>query len=303
MSPHIVLLGEALVDRLPSGSVAAGAPLNAARHLRALGCAPLLVSRIGAQDEEGARIQAAMRQADLALDGLQLDPLHPTGVVDVLMSGHQHRFVIAANAAWDHIDAGQALTGLQSAPAPMLYFGSLAQRAPASRAAIRAALDASAGRRYLDLNLREGVGDLQAIALESLRLAHWVKLNDEELLQVLGWTGLPNASALVQHFGLERLLVTRGAQGYQSFNAQGLCDAEGAGVVVEHLVDTVGAGDAFSAFLLAAHLQGRAWAPALALANRFSAAMCGQAGASASDPASFYPPWRAALAALPKELG
>ena len=58
-----------------------------------------------------------------------------------------------------------------------------------------------------------------------------------------------------------------------------------------------------SAFLLAAHLQGRAWAPALALANRFSAAMCGQAGASASDPASFYPPWRAALAALPKELG
>ena len=70
-------------------------------------------------------------------------------------------------------------------------------------------------------------------------------------VKTLRYTGiLPNASALVQHFGLERLLVTRGAHGYQSFNAQGQCDAEGEGVVVEHLVDTVGAGDTFQAALL-----------------------------------------------------
>ncbi len=301
MNRQLVLLGEALVDRLPSGPVAAGAPLNAARHLQALGCQPLLVSRIGHQDEDAARIQEAMQKAGLRMDGVQRDALHASGAVDVLMNGASHRFVIAANAAWDHIEAPQALTFLKALQARVLYFGTLAQRAPASRAAIRAALEASAALRFLDLNLRDGVGDLQSIALESLALAHWVKVNDEELLQLQRWTGCSSAAELVARFSLQRLIVTRGALGYQSFDAQGRCDAEGEGEPIANLVDTVGAGDAFSACLLAAHLHGRAWAPALALANRFAAALCGQVGASTSDPTSFYPPWQAALAALPKE--
>jgi hypothetical protein len=43
-------------------------------------------------------------------------------------------------------------------------------------------------------------------------------------------------------------------------------------------------GDAFSGLLLAAHLHRRAWAPSLALANRFAAALCGHAGAVAAGP-------------------
>jgi fructokinase len=302
MKRQLVLLGEALVDRLPSGPVAAGAPLNAARHLQALGCQPLLVSRIGQQDEDAERIQEAMQKAGLCMDGMQRDVRHASGAVDVLMQGTSHRFVMAANAAWDHIEAQQALAFLRGLRPQVLYFGTLAQRAPGSRAAIRAALEASAALRFLDLNLRDGVGDLQSIALASLELAHWVKVNDEELMQLQRWTGCSSAAELVARFALQRLIVTRGALGYQSFDAQGRCDAEGEGVPVANVVDTVGAGDAFSACLLAAHLHGRAWVPALVLANRFAAALCGQAGASTSDPASFYPPWQAAMAALPKEV-
>ena len=56
-----------------------------------------------------------------------------------------------------------------------------------------------------------------------------------------------------------------------------------------------------SGLLLAAHGQRRAWAPSLRLANRFAAAMCGQPGAAPADAATFYPPWQAALAALPQD--
>lgn len=298
-APCLLLLGEALVDRLPTGPVAAGAPLNAARHLRRFGCAPLLVSRIGTQDEAGRLVEAAMLQAELSQVGLQRDPLHATGRVEVRMQpGGGHRFEIAADAAWDHLDSAAALAPLSAVQPQLLYFGTLAQRSPASRAAIRAVLQACPAPRFLDLNLREGVG--AELALESLQLAHWLKLNDEELVQLLAWTGLADAAALIQRFSLQRLIVTRGAAGYASFDASGRLEAEGAGEDIDRLVDTVGAGDAFSACLLAAHLQGKAWAPALALANRFAAALCGQAGASPSDPASFYPPWQAALQALPE---
>jgi fructokinase len=148
--------------------------------------------------------------------------------------------------------------------------------------------------RFLDLNLREGVGP--ELALECLQLAHWVKLNDEELAQLLAWTGAPDADALRRRCKLQRLIVTRGAAGYASF---GDAPAEGDGVAADPFVDTVGAGDAFSACLLAAHLRHKAWAPALQLANRFAAAMCGEQGAAPADPGRFYPPWQAALLALP----
>jgi fructokinase len=298
-APCLLLLGEALVDRLPTGPVAAGAPLNAARHLRHLGCAPLLVSRIGTEDEAGRRVEAAMEDAALSRVGLQHDALHATGVVEVrMLPGGGHRFEIAADAAWDHLDRAAALAPLAAVQPQLLYFGTLAQRHPVSRAAIRAVLAACAAPRFLDLNLRDGVDE--RLAIESLELAHWLKVNDEELAQLLRWTGLADAPALIARFELQRLIVTRGAAGYASFDAAGRLDAQGEGEPIANLVDTVGAGDAFSACLLAAHLQGKAWGPALALANRFAAAICGQAGASPSDPAVFYPPWQAALAALPE---
>jgi fructokinase len=296
-APVLVLLGEALVDRLPSGSVVGGAPLNAARHLQALGCEPLLVSRLNPADDAGVKVLAAVVAAGLRADGLQFDPQHATGTVDVVMSGSAHRFVIQPNVAWDFIDADLALRTVDAAQPALVYFGSLAQRHPVSREAIRRVAGRPGTLRYLDLNLRDGVGD--QLALDALAMADWVKVNDEELAAVLRWSGAANVPALMRSFKLQRLIVTRGPEGYISFGPQGAWMAEGPAEPLQQFVDTVGAGDAFSACLLAAHLQGKAWAPSLALANRFAAAICGQAGASPSDPASFYPPWQAALAALP----
>jgi len=60
-------------------------------------------------------------------------------------------------------------------------------------------------------------------------------------------------------------------------------------------VDTVGAGDAFSAMLLAALLRDQDWPQALSLANGMAAAMCGERGPVPAELDRFYAPWRAAL--------
>jgi fructokinase len=291
-----LLIGEALIDRLPEGEVVGGAPLNVARHLQGLGCSALLVSRVGT-DAEAEPVRRALRVAGLSEQGLQTDAHRPTGTVDVAMQADGHRFHIAADVAWDALDADAALGALRAAAPRLLVFGSLAQRGALSRAAVRAVLAGSDALRFLDLNLREGVSP--PLALESMQLAHWAKLNDEELAQLLTWTGQPDAAALCARLGLRRLLVTRGAAGYASW---GEVVCEGEGVAADPFVDTVGAGDAFSACLLAAHLQRKAWAPALQLANRFAAALCGQRGAAPADPSTFYLPWQAALRELPDAL-
>jgi fructokinase len=301
-NPAALLLGEALVDRLPSGPVAAGAALNVARHLRALGCAPLLVTRLGLNDAEAQRIEKAMHLADLSMVGVQRDSQHATGVVDVVMDANGgHRFDIADNAAWDHIDIGAAQAAAASVEPELVYFGTLAQRNPASRGAIQGVLEASQALRFLDVNLRDGVSELRALCDDSLRAAHWAKINDDELVRLGQWFQQPDAPSLLRHFGLQRLIVTRGSQGYEAWGAGGELLAQGPGLRLPRLVDTVGAGDAFSAFVLAARLHGRAFAPSLAPANAFAAALCGQSGAAPAQPDDFYPAWQAELAALPPE--
>ena len=65
-------------------------------------------------------------------------------------------------------------------------------------------------------------------------------------------------------------------------------------------VDSVGAGDAFTAMLLGGMALGRDLAATLRLANRYAAMICGVRGPLPADPATLAP-WREALHALPAE--
>jgi fructokinase len=99
------------------------------------------------------------------------------------------------------------------------------------------------------------------------------------------------ARILCERFGIERLIVTRAEQGYEAFDACGQVLASGAGIALPTVVDTVGAGDAFLAALMAQHVAGRAFAPALAMANRYAAAVCAERGAL-PDEDEFFMSWR-----------
>ncbi len=299
----VAVLGEALVDEFHDGAVAGGAPFNVARSLAGLGAPVVLVSRIGMDDAAGRLVLDSARRYGLGIEGLQRDAQHTTGRVSVIEDSGRHRFVIHDNAAWDHLDAEAAQQALGSAQPGIVYFGSLAQRRPASRAAVRAIVKPFSGLRFLDLNLRPG-DDVRLLAAESLMLADWVKLNDEELAQLAAWfdAAAPDdagrAAALMARFGLQRLLLTLGAQGWRLYGPRGDVLAQGAGVAQPQLLDTVGAGDAFTALLLAGLALRRDLPATLALANRYAAFICGVRGPLPADAAALQP-WRDALHALP----
>jgi fructokinase len=291
----ILVLGEALVDEFHDGAVAGGAPFNVARSLAALGAPVRFVSRIGADDAAGSLVLDSAARFGLAVDGIQRDAAHATGRVSVHEDAGGHRFEIHADAAWDHLEVPVA------GDAGIVYFGSLAQRHPVSRAALRATVKRAPSLRLLDLNLRPGT-DTPEIAAESLMLADWVKLNEDELGCLLAWFE-PTLPALMARFALQRLVLTRGAAGYEVYGEQGLSLATGEGAAQPAFVDSVGAGDGFTAMLLAGLSLRRDLGATLNLANRYAAMICGVRGPVpdlAVDP-SVLAPWREALHALPAE--
>jgi len=230
--------------------------------------------------------------------GLQRDPARATGTVAVKMIGTHHTFEIGADSAWDHLDAGEAVRAVRESAPAVTYFGTLAQRSAVSRAAIHAALDASGAVPFLDLNLRDGP-DNRALAEDSLQRAALVKVNDDELDQLMAWFAHPAhpaqpaprwgepamraaAEALVQRFGLQRLTITRGGDGWACLDgAEGWLEGRSPAVTVR---DTVGAGDAFASVLLLGELSAWPLRTTLQRADEYASAVCGIAGAV--DPAS-----------------
>lgn len=291
----LLCFGEVLVDCFADREVLGGAPFNVARHLRGLGRhlgpVPVLVTRIG-RDALGRRVLAALEAAELPIDGVQRDFHHGTGVVQVTEDeSGGHRFEIAADQAWDHIHPDLAhLVGLAWRPS-RIYFGTLAQRG-ASRQALRYLMVSSQAEGFLDVNLRDP-WVRQDILRGSLELARSVKLNEQELHRLAGMFALAGhdvrtwGRSLLDAFGLRRLLVTRGAAGACLLDDEvGVLEVTGAKRKVE-VVDSVGAGDAFTAvFLLGLDLG---WPPALTLerADCFAAAVCGLRGAVPDSP-DFY---------------
>jgi fructokinase len=287
-SARILVLGEALIDVFPDQERIGGAPFNVARNLAALGAAPLFVSRIGA-GPAGERVLGQMRELGMAVHGVQRDREHLTGRVQVKLEDGQPSYFIEPDAAWDWMDEGAAIACVRAARPSMAYFGTLAQRSPASRAAIRASLSASPAQRLLDLNLR-GVAGEREISRESLELAEVLKLNEDELRALGEWfapTLAGNEAAvahgLVSEYRLQRLVVTRGERGWSCYQADSRRVLEGPSPRVT-VVDAVGAGDAFAAVMLLGEMRGWSLESTLLRAAEFAARVCTFHGAF--DPAS-----------------
>ncbi len=300
----IVVFGEALVDDFLTEQVVGGAPFNVARNLAAFGCAPLMLTRIG-DDKSGAQVRAEFVRFGLTQRGLQIDPQEPTGRVVVERADGEHRFVILPAQAYDHIDGVTALAALAPSSPSIVYFGTLVQRAAGSREALHAVLDATNATRYLDLNVREGQVNERCV-FESLHAADIVKVNEEELQDLFKWythtrhetadmdnLGLRMACAsLLRIFSLEGLIVTLGARGSVYFGADGGVTVNTGIAGPTRVVDTVGAGDAFSAVFLLGRERGWPLRDTLARANEFAAAVCGVSGAVSADGA-FHAPYLA----------
>jgi fructokinase len=304
------VFGEALVDEFPTEQVVGGAPFNVARHLAAFMAPALMITRIG-RDRNGQAVRAEFERFAMRDAGLQVDPMEETGrvVVERSPQGHGHRFHILPRQAYDFIDAGAAAASLADLDPGIVYFGTLVQRGQTSRQALDAVLAAlpAGTTRYLDLNLRAGQYE-ESTVTRSLEAADIVKVNEEELQALFQWYFQirPNAAplateelhaacrALVQRFALETLVVTLGHRGSVVFCADGTVVANRDTPAPPFVIDTVGAGDAFSAIFLLGRSRGWPLALTLARANEFAGAICAVAGAVPRD-LNFYDKWATAF--------
>ena len=288
--PVVLGIGEVLWDLLPGGKQLGGAPANFAYHARALGADGFAISCVG-DDPLGHELVEQFGRLGLTPRYLAIDRRHPTGTVDVRLDADgKPYFVIHEGVAWDYLPPKTVFNEVTDT-AEAVCFGSLAQRAPVSRATIRGLLaDLSEGcLRVFDVNLRQRFYSRDVI-LRGLHAADVVKLNDEELPVIAGLLKLPGdeqeawMAALVRDYALRLLVLTRGAQGSVLLGPKGRSEHPGAPAKV---VDTVGAGDAFTAAVTMGLLRGLHLDAINDYANRVAAYVCGQAGATPRLPDDF----------------
>jgi fructokinase len=305
MSFRVVGLGEVLWDLLPDGPQLGGAPANFAYHANALGARAQVLTRIG-NDRFGHEILERFKAMELPPGTVQLDDQAPTGTVTVTLNGNGvPHFVIHENVAWDRLEITKSATDAVR-QADAICFGTLAQREPASRATIQRLVSASSANalRVFDINLRQQFYSREIIE-QSLVLANVVKLNDVELpilteIFRLGDSPEQQMEKLAREFGLRLVALTRGPNGSLLFQRDRWSQQPPLPVQV---VDTVGAGDAFTAALVMGLLAEMDLDAVHAAAAEVAGYVCTQAGATPALPPQFSKKYAAAGHRHPDPLG
>jgi len=279
---RILVFGELLFDVFPDGRrVIGGAPFNVAWHLRGLGHDPLLISRIG-RDAAGEEALRLLAEWGLDTSGIQVDPERPTGRVTVSLRDGVPTFEIAPRQAYDAVDLDAALDAAARRPAAMLYHGTLALREPGNARVLDEITAATRAPVFLDVNVRRPWWNREAFSVLADR-ATWLKASVEELPELLRDAGDPGAAAadLVRRHDLQAAVITGGADG--AWYADRSDTLHVPAVPVPDLVDTVGAGDAFSAICIHGLLA--RWSPTtlLSRAAAFAAEICRRPGAVTDD--------------------
>jgi len=248
---RIAALGEILWDVFPSGRVFGGAPANFACSVAGIAgqhADVAIVSAVG-HDELGEDAVVALREHQIETRLVQRLP-QPTGRVDVdVLADGSASYTFAEDCAWDNLGWNSSLQEhLDLAHA--VCFGSLGQRSQTSKSTIRKCVEsASKGALIVfDINLRPPFYTDEVI-LSSLELCNVLKLNEDELpivskLAGVNGTDQERLAALADRFELKSIALTLGDRGSILFRDGEFSASSG---VPTKVVDTVGAGDAFTA--------------------------------------------------------
>lgn len=279
-SNEILCFGEVLWDRLPTGAKPGGAPMNVALHLNAIGMDVTVASSIG-NDQAGEELKQFLEDSGVATNYIQTDLELPTSEVLVhLDENNNASYEICEPVAWDNIRLTETLQE-KAKHAGLMIYGSLASRNAETRNTLMSLLENDA-IKLIDVNFRKPY-DKQDVVEMLLEKTDIVKLNDDELFVFAGWhnKATNDEKELIKWFAtnynVQMVCVTKGEKGALLY-----CEGEfyvHPGFKV-NAVDTVGAGDAFLAGIVAALLQKKKTEEALAFACATGAFVASKAGAT-----------------------
>jgi fructokinase len=289
---HVIGLGEVLWDVFPAGPRFGGAPANFVCSAAAVGGVSVHTSMVSAvgRDYLGAKGLEEFRKRSVdATHVAQLD-LQTGQVLVQLDAQGQAGYKFMEGTAWDNIPWTSGLQSLAE-NADAVCFGTLGQRSAVSRDTIRQFVKSTSSGclRVLDINLRSPYWTDDTI-LVTLLLANVLKLNSDELPIVASLLSLEGSEdelmlQLLRMFNLRLAALTRGAGGSLLLSGTGeRSELPGERIRV---VDSVGAGDAFTAALTVGLLKNLPLAEVHSRAERIAAFVCTQAGATPEFPGEF----------------
>jgi fructokinase len=273
-------IGEILWDLLPEGKMLGGAPTNFAFHIHQMQVSAAIISAVG-KDPLGEKIKSIIQEKGLV--NLIQSNKHPTGTVSVTLDeAGIPNYIIHENVAWDFVETtSQGIEAAKKADA--ICFGTLAQRSSTTQKTIRKIIRASSidTLKVFDINIRQHFYNRESIE-NSLHLANILKINEEELFllsEMLEFQGseYEQTDQLMDQFQLEYLALTKGSQGSWLFSQH---DSSYIQTPEVKVADTVGAGDSFSAAMVAGFLYGLPFEEVHQFAVDISAFVCTREGAT-----------------------
>ena len=285
----VTAIGEVLWDVFPSGPRFGGAPANFAcavaglapqrvsvRMVSAVGNDPLGDEAIASLKKQGVDTKSVVRRAE------------ETGKVHISLDEHRvasYRF--AENCAWDNLAWSETLSELAN-QTDVVCFGTLGQRSDASRSVIQKFVESTAKDclRIFDINLRPPFYS-DSVIRRSLEIANILKLNDDELPLLADLLGVETGedqrrvARIAELANLDVIALTRGENGALVYRDGMISDFPG---VTTEVVDTVGAGDAFTAAMVVGLLEGNETDLVNREACEVAAFVCSQSGATPKIP-------------------
>jgi fructokinase len=304
----IVVCGEALVDLVPASGLVGylarpgGSPANVAVGLGRLGLDVALLTRLST-DHFGQLIRDHLVQSHVDLSLATVTTARTTVAMVTLTPDGNAGYSFGIDGGADDGWRVDELPPSLPAGSALHISGALALAVPSMGAALSALLDREHGQRVitLDPNPRPALGaDLSVLFEQWLPRADIVKVSQEDLAVLCPGEPAPAVARRWLGSGASLVVVTRGADGLYALASESAMESVELPAPPVDLVDTVGAGDAFMAGLLAAlseagrlssaGLRGadrEELAAALGFAQRVAALTCTRVGAD--------PPWRADL--------
>lgn len=242
-----------------------GAGGTLAAQLASLGHRVYLAGRVG-QDLFAELALSRVREVGVDLRYLQEDPEHTTSSVLILVVPGGERAMVSAEGASRYLDPALFKPRfLDQADAVVLSAYALVGGPSRSYAA--EVLEA-ARRREMPVFADLGTGAVRAAGrelLRHLRGVDWLLMNQAELLALTGASSLSGGIARLREEGFRHLAIKVGAMGSILVTPEGEELLEP--YPVEDIVDSTGAGDAYTAAFAHAILSGRSPLEAGRLAN------------------------------------
>jgi fructokinase len=254
---RITAFGEILFDIYPCMKTIGGAPFNFIYHIKKLTGDGKFISSVG-DDDLGKEVLNYLKSNNISTDYILIDKNHTTGAANANLDENKiPHWEIKTNCAYDFIETNDKIIDLIERETDCLYFGTLARRNDISRNTLNKLFHKEI-KYFCDLNLRQDFYNAD-ILITSLYNANILKLNNDELKVVNGLLFKQNydevklAELISSEYNIEMVCVTLGDRGailYQN-GISDYCKNQ-----VENVIDTVGAGDAYSSILCLGYLYG-----------------------------------------------